>query len=143
MTLYRLIYISDAADYIDWIDLKEILLKSQQNNAKLDITGLLVIMTGKFVQVLEGPGEHLNVLYSKILQDSRHKNSYLLSYLPIDERYFSEWPMQGIDLAMITSEFKEFLIRKYGQSPDGDVAVPGDPALAYNLLCDIYTDSKS
>jgi hypothetical protein len=143
MKLYRLIYISDAADYIEWIDLKDILLQSQKNNAKLDITGLLVVITRKFVQVLEGPEEHLNVLYSKILQDSRHNNSYLLSYTPIDERHFGEWPMQGIDLAMVQPEFKEFLIGKYGQSADGEVAIPEDPEVAYNLLCDVYTDSKS
>ena len=67
MKLYRLMYISDVAEHINWIDLKEILLQSQENNTKLDITGLLVIIAQKFVQVLEGPEEPLNALYSKIL----------------------------------------------------------------------------
>lgn len=142
MKLYRLIYMSDAAEFIEWTDLKEILLKSQANNAELNITGLLVMLSRKFVQVLEGPRDPLNILYARILQDPRHENSRLLSYKPIHERHFGEWPMQGINLTIMKPEFKKFLIKKYGQSPDGNVAIPEDPLLTYSLLYDIYTDSK-
>ncbi len=143
MKLYRLIYASDTADYLDWIDLKEILLKSQENNATLDVTGLLVMASRKFLQVLEGPGEHLNALYRKILQDSRHKNSRLLSYTPIHERHFSEWSMRGMNVAMMKPELKELLIKKYGAAPDGGVIVPEEPFLSYSFLYDIYADSKA
>ena len=142
MKLYRLIYVSDVAEYIDWADLKDILLKSQENNAKIDVTGLLVMVSGKFLQVLEGPADHLNALYRKILQDSRHKNSRLLSYTPIHERHFSEWSMRGINVAMMKPKLKEFLIKKYGAMSDGGVFVPEDPLLAYSFLYDIYIDSK-
>ena len=143
MELYRLIYVSDAAEYIDWVDLKEILLKSQENNEKLEVTGLLVMASRKFLQVLEGSADHLNLLYRKILQDSRHQNSRLLSYVPIHNRHFSEWSMRGINAAMIKPELKALLTKKYGASPNGDIVVPEDPLLAYSFLYDIYADSRS
>jgi len=142
MQLYRLIYVSDVASYIDWKDLKEILLKSQENNAQLDVTGFLAMISRKFLQVLEGPAEPLNALYAKILRDSRHDHCRLLSYMPIAERHFSQWSMQGINLTMIKTEFKEFLVKKYGQTADGGIAVPEDPFLVYSLLYDIYANSK-
>ena len=53
MKLYRLIYMSDTAEYIDWTDLKDILMKSEQNNAELDITGLLIMVILGNLLVLE------------------------------------------------------------------------------------------
>ncbi len=142
MQLYRLIYVSDVASYIDWTDLKDILLKSQENNASLDVTGLLVMISRKFLQVLEGSAEHLNALYAKILRDSRHDHSCLISYMPISERHFSQWSMQGINLTLMKPEFTEFLLKKYGHAPDGSIAIPDDPLLAHSLLYDIYVNSR-
>lgn len=142
MKLYRLIYASDVAEYIDWTDLKDILLKSQENNEQLEVTGLLVMASGKFLQVLEGSSDALNALYRKILQDSRHRNSRLLSYTAIHDRHFSEWSMRGINATMMKPELKALLIKKYGSSSDDDVFVPEDPFLSYSFLYDIYVDAK-
>ena len=46
MQLYRLIYVSDVADYIDWTDLKDILLNKGFNPT--------VIENGNFVRVVIG-----------------------------------------------------------------------------------------
>ena len=62
--------------------------------------------------------------------------------MPIAERHFSQWSMQGINLTMIKAEFKEFLVKKYGQTADGGIMVPEDPFLVYSLLYDIYANSK-
>ena len=142
MILYRLIYKSDAAEYIDWTDLKDILLKSQENNAKRDITGILIMSDRKFLQVLEGPADQLNNLYAIILQDSRHKNSQLLSYTAIHERHFSEWAMLGLNISMMKPELKEVLVKKYGASGDG-IAIPDDPFQAYSLLYDMYCNART
>lgn len=137
MSLYRLIYMSAAADYIDWDDLKDILTKSEKNNAELDVTGMLVLSDNKFLQVLEGPADNLNHLYAKILQDARHQNSQLLSYTPIHRRLFSAWAMKGVNLAFMKPELKEFLVKKYGASGTG-IAIPKDEFLAFSVLYDIY-----
>jgi hypothetical protein len=142
MKLYRLIYASDVAEYIDWTDLKDILLKSQENNEQLGITGLLVMASGKFLQALEGPSDALNALYRKILRDSRHQNSRIVSYTAIHDRHFGEWSMRGINATMMKPELKALLIKKYGAASDGDVVVPEDSFLSYSFLYDIYVDAK-
>jgi len=133
---------SDAADYINWEDLKDILVRSEKNNAELDVTGMLVFSDNKFLQVLEGPAVNLNRLYAKILQDARHRNSLLLSYTPIFRRLFSAWAMKGVNLAFMKPELKEFLVKKYGASGTG-IAIPKDEFLAFSLLFDVYHLNQS
>ncbi|GAK58393.1 activator of photopigment and puc expression [Candidatus Vecturithrix granuli] len=137
MNLYRLIYMSDAADYIDWEDLKDILTKSEKNNAKIDVTGMLVFSDNKFLQVLEGPAKNLSSLYAKISQDARHRNCLLISYTPIHQRVFSAWAMKGVNLAFMKPEMKQFLVKKYGASGTG-IALPKDEFLAFSVLYDVY-----
>ena len=63
--LCRLIYASDVGTPFDFGDLQAILAKAQQNNPALDITGLLVMVSQRFLQVIEGPSENVNMLYRK------------------------------------------------------------------------------
>ena len=135
--LYRLIYASDQIEYLGLAEFQDIVVKSEQNNARLNITGLLVILTKKFLQVLEGPSVELNGLYEKIMRDSRHKNPRLISYMPIHNRHFMEWSMKGINWSKMKPRVMELFITKYGEA-DGCVAVPDDPWQAYSLLYDIY-----
>lgn len=137
MKLHRLIYVSDQCEYIELADLKEILAKSERSNAELEITGLLLMVDRKFLQVLEGPAAELNVLYEKIMRDSRHKNIKLISYTPIHDRHFKEWSMKGINWSSIKPDIQSLLYKKYGES-EKVVTVPDDPWLAYSLLYDIY-----
>jgi len=135
--LYRLIYVSDQLEYLGLAEFKDILMKSEKNNTRLGITGLLVILTKKFLQVLEGPSVELNSLYERIMRDSRHKNPRIISYVPIHNRHFMEWSMKGINWSKMKSRVMELLTTKYGEA-DGCVAVPDDPWQAYSLLYDIY-----
>ncbi|MBD3307536.1 hypothetical protein GF339_13990 [candidate division KSB3 bacterium] len=49
--------------------------------------------------------------------------------------------MRGMNVTLLKTELKDFLIRKYGASGDG-VAIPEDPFLAYSLLYDVYYGSR-
>lgn len=137
MKLYRLIYSSDQCEHLNFAELKDILLKSEHNNAKQGITGLLVMLDNRFLQVLEGPGIEVNALYQKIARDSRHKNIRLISYTQIHQRHFNEWSMKGIVWSAMKPKLMAWLITKYGES-DGTVTIPEDPWMAYSLLYDIY-----
>jgi hypothetical protein len=81
--LCRLIYASDVATPFDFGDVQAILAKAQQNNPALDITGLLVMVSQRFLQVMEGPSENVNLLYRKISRDSRHGNCSLVEFGPV------------------------------------------------------------
>lgn len=53
--MYQLVYISAAALNFVESDLPALLDKSQRNNAKKQITGMLMYHEGQFFQILEGP----------------------------------------------------------------------------------------
>ena len=91
--LKRVIYVSEKTDVSD-TTLKDIIASSKKNNPEEDVTGCLLSGSNSFLQLLEGPAEFINTLYSKISRDSRHKNVKTLCDEKIDERLFSSWSMK-------------------------------------------------
>ena len=91
--LKRVIYVSEKTDVSDGT-LKDIIASSKKNNPKEDVTGCLLSGSNSFLQLLEGPAEFINTLYSKISRDSRHKNVITLCDEKIDERLFVSWSMK-------------------------------------------------
>jgi len=91
--MHYLVYLSAAAPFFQEEDLKTILIKSRENNAKAGITGLLLFHEGNFIQVLEGNKDEIHALYKKIGFDTRHKLLIKLVDEPTDKRNFPEWSM--------------------------------------------------
>lgn len=92
--LYRLVYASRATDppAIDEI-LRAVVAKSIQNNRIDDITGFLAAGEGRFLQVLEGPGQTVAQAYERIGADPRHDEIVLIADGPAERRLFSDWNM--------------------------------------------------
>ena len=91
--LKRVIYVSEKTDVSD-STLKDIIASSKKNNPKEDVTGCLLSGSNSFLQLLEGPAEFINTLYSKISLDNRHKKVITLFDEKIDERLFLSWSMK-------------------------------------------------
>lgn len=91
--LIRVLYLSRARPGLQSSDIRDILETSKARNAALDITGVLCGGKNDFIQVLEGPEEHVIRLYAKILDDHRHSDCALLSIAPIETRIFKAWSM--------------------------------------------------
>ena len=91
--LKRVVYVSEKTDVSD-TTLKDIIASSKKNNLEEDITGCLVSGSNSFLQLLEGPAELINTLYSKISRDNRHKNITTLCDEKIDKRLFLSWSMK-------------------------------------------------
>lgn len=95
--LYRLVYYSRNAIYgldeevIGSVD--AILAKSQANNARVGVTGALMFTDGYFAQVLEGTRAAVEDVFERIQLDDRHADVQLLSFAPVDARYFPAWSM--------------------------------------------------
>jgi uncharacterized Fe-S cluster-containing MiaB family protein len=70
-----------------------ILRKARINNAKLNVTGILLYDSGSFFQIIEGKQNTIAELYEKISQDERHAHVTKVIIEPIEERSFSEWTM--------------------------------------------------
>ena len=136
MSLYRLIYSSQAIPDLQPQDLKDILKSSEKNNLHNGITGLLCYGNAIFLQVLEGEREQINETYHRIAQDKRHHSPCLIECLPIKERSFEVWSMQAISINELSSDQVKKLILKYSGF---SVLRPDlmDPEQCLNFMLDI------
>jgi len=91
--LKRVVYVSEKTDVSD-TTLKDIIASSKKNNPEEDVTGCLLSGSNSFLQLLEGPAEFINTLYSKIRRDIRHKNVMTLCDEKIEKRLFLSWSMK-------------------------------------------------
>lgn len=135
--LVRLIYISDVAEIFGFSDLQTILEKAQQNNPSLDVTGLLVMASRQFLQVIEGPSDNVNLLFRRIMRDARHTGCHLIDFSEITDRLFDRWSMRGIHPEIMDLRLKAFLQRKYGTDHRGSIALPKTQFAAASFLYDV------
>lgn len=95
--LYRLVYYSRNAISGDAETLAgaitSILVKSQQNNERVGVTGALMFNSGCFAQVLEGSRSSVEEVFERIQQDDRHGEVSLLAFDPAPSRSFENWSM--------------------------------------------------
>ena len=91
--MFFLVYVSSATHLFTEQELVDLLEVSRVNNAKLDVTGMLLYKEGNFMQFLEGPKDKVCALYEKIRLDPRHRGVLLLLQQEHTEREFTEWAM--------------------------------------------------
>lgn len=70
-----------------------ILSAARRNNPQLGITGALICRHDVYLQLIEGPAEAIDALYTRILADDRHTNVELLLTEDMGERMFPAWAM--------------------------------------------------
>lgn len=91
--MFHLVYTSYSTAPFSEEELIQLLNQSRVSNKKLDITGMLVYLDNKFIQVLEGERAAVVKLYEKIAGDPRHKKVALLLEGNTRERIFKDWSM--------------------------------------------------
>lgn len=114
--LCRLIYVSRAVATIKYPDLKDILEKSQENNASDGITGILCFGNGMFLQMLEGDRQTVSRTYNRICNDSRHSDSEIVDFSEVESRLFGQWSMRVIQLGKESPPAIKALAMKYSSS---------------------------
>ena len=75
-------------------DLDHILIKSRYNNDKNNITGALFCRDDLYLQYLEGPEKTIDLTFSKINEDDRHTEIFLLKSGISTRRLFANWAMK-------------------------------------------------
>jgi len=93
MSLFHLVYASSATEPFSREHLLALLEISRRNNAKVDITGMLLYRDGNFMQVLEGEEAAVRGVHVKIARDPRHRGLLTLLEGPIESRSFAGWRM--------------------------------------------------
>lgn len=98
MALSQWLYISDVVDSLSLDDLLKIQDGAIRNNARGNITGLLLRCEGRLVQFLEGEYTQADEWCALLMEDERHANVKLLYVRPAFQRYFERWHMAMLDL---------------------------------------------
>ncbi len=91
--MHRLVYLSHATSHLPTHGIADIVKRSQINNAKVGLTGMLVYHGNRFFQVLEGLPANLAQRYKCIQADKRHEKMSLLYSSAISKRAFPSWQM--------------------------------------------------
>ena len=103
IVFYYLMYVSYANEPFTQSKLKELLNTCRINNKKRDVTGMLLYIDGKFLQVLEGRKEDVNFIFENIVKDPRHKKVNVIIEGRLSKRNFEAWHMS----------FKSFTARQF------------------------------
>lgn len=128
----RLVYVSTAVADFDGAALSDLVRQSADANARRDITGVLLFVSGDFMQLLEGPEGPVEDLMGRIEADPRHTRVTRLIDESVNHRLFPDWSMALADFAHPSAaslaDFRviaEFLTHVQG---------PPDDALVLGLL---------
>lgn len=106
--MLQLIYASVASKPYSTKMLVELLEKARKRNTAAGISGMLLYHEGSFLQVLEGPAEHVDALYAKIQKDPSHTKPLLLSRESIEKKEFEDWSMGFVDTSRLAEKSKGF-----------------------------------
>jgi len=103
--LKRVHYISSFVQDMSDDEIEELASQAAKKNAENDITGVLMAKGGVFFQIIEGPEENIDRLFTNILKDIRHEKIITLGIQIGDlKRLFPNWHMKEINLDTTTSE---------------------------------------
>ncbi len=91
--MYHLVYTSYATEPFLEEDLVQLLVQSRAYNKEKSISGILLYLQGKFIQVLEGKKSVVLALYSTIEKDPRHKKVRIVIEGSSPQRLFKGWSM--------------------------------------------------
>ena len=121
--LVRLVYASTAQPGVDLNEFKQILLQSQTNNQRRDLTGMLAFNSKIFLQGLEGARDQINDLYARLIHDPRHSAVTMLSYREIQERHWAQWsmgfaPLKAENRALFLKYSDQSVFNPYGMNAD-------------------------
>ncbi len=101
--LIRLTYFSTLRLYVTDADIDDLVAKAADFNKAHDITGVLAIDGDRICQILEGPEEAVDTLFSSIRQDERHHAVVQIEHRAIAKTAFETWGMarrKMVDMVM-------------------------------------------
>lgn len=91
LALLQLAYMSTST--LDLTDVSILSRQAYRRNVAEEITGVLLHRNGHFLHVIEGPREHVEDLFLRLIRDNRHCNLHVLFRRVVDFREFSSLSM--------------------------------------------------
>lgn len=93
MDLYFVIYSSIPTRKLEPLEVADLLNVARTANKVHSITGILLLLNGEYIQLIEGKKQYIDQLYKNICADSRHKYLIMLYEGYIIKRHFQDWSM--------------------------------------------------
>jgi class 3 adenylate cyclase len=114
MALKRITYVSHQSKPMSSEQINALGELAAAQNARQDITGILIYSAGLFYQVIEGPEEKIDSLFEQIKEDKRHTNIFVLEIKgDYEEKRYSNWSINTINLeeesALLVQPLKDVL----------------------------------
>ncbi len=91
--MYRIVYMSRAPGHMSDQALDQICKTATINNARREVTGILLYVGDTFFQVLEGARVEVEATYDRVFMDERHCRVRIMFADTVKERRFSNWSM--------------------------------------------------
>jgi hypothetical protein len=91
--MYQYVYVSSEAYPFTEAQLKDLLEVSRRRNSASAVTGLLLYLSGNFIQLLEGAKEDVLATRGRIATDNRHRGMNTVHEGPCEKRDFQDWSM--------------------------------------------------
>jgi len=115
--MYHLVYISRATQPFGQDELLALLRISRDNNARSEVTGVLLYANDRFFQVLEGPEAAVKATAARIGRDPRHTTMDVLLDEPISERQYAQWSMGYVSTETLPADAQATFTRMLMASP--------------------------
>ena len=87
----------------------DVLRSSRPNNARANVTGMLLTFGGFFLQALEGPDERVRTTLRRVAADPRHTEVKVLGADFCSARAFGRWAMCANDLSAADDDILKVL----------------------------------
>lgn len=91
--ILSVLYHSAATPGLSSFDVDEIVTASRVRNRQRDVTGMLLLENGRFLQALEGPEAEVRELMRRIEADDRHEHVRIMAEEHQAARRFPDWAM--------------------------------------------------
>lgn len=134
--MYEIIYTSGARRLFDPGQLAQLLATARTNNARLQVSGILLYDSGSFFQVLEGEASVVRPLFERIARDERHYRVQVLREGEVKARSFAEWSMGYVSL---DAQLRSLLAKRHGLSSNGSMV---DDARSVLPLLDAFRNGQ-
>lgn len=91
--LHRIMYMSQARKRLSQQEIYNLSTAAAARNARTGITGVLVCVTGCFLQIIEGSKAAIDELMQRLSADARHHQITVILDESIQQRAFAQWNM--------------------------------------------------
>lgn len=145
MKLIQLVYVSKTSHSFQAKDLEALAHRSQENNAKVGITGLLLYSPGFFLQLIEGEETAIEKLYRIIQQDKRHTKAKCLVKRVVSKRSFPEWDMGLVNFTQTQTDMdwaKKKRLEDMFNAYTENEHYTDDQNLAFDVLLEFLTPTR-